>query len=228
MTMPALITNHQKKQTVVQLKKAYTVLSQALQRSILDNGEVETWDWQSISGADVASVADEFGQKYILPYLKGVDSNARYLGYKKSNKYWKSLDGTYDSSGSYMFSAPKYALPDGMLLSFTGNNHVDDPVNRYGTSLRINIDINGDRGPNQYGRDVFVFTIFPFDSRSNGKLVPGVNERCSNGAIHNNLSRDFLVYNGCWTCKHDHTGTGYGCAAVIMKDGWEIKDDYPW
>ena len=204
------------------MKKAYTVLSQALQRSILDNGEVESWDWQSIPNAD----ADLFGQKYILPYLKGADNiSSRALG---SRKYWKSLDGTYDSSGSYMNGYPMYALPDGMLLSFTGRNTIDDPVNRYGTSLRINIDINGDRGPNQYGRDVFVFTIFPFDSRSNGKLVPGVNERCSNGAIHNNLSRDFLVYNGCWTCKHDHTGTGYGCAAVIMKDGWEIKDDYPW
>ena len=227
MTMPALITNHQKKQTVVQLKKAYTVLSQALQRSILDNGEVESWDWQSIPIADEASDADEFGQKYILPYLKGADNiSSRALG---SRKYWKSLDGTYYEGGSCQYCFPEYALPDGMLFRFTGFNFFNRPSGQVDkTHLRINIDINGYRGPNQYGRDVFVFSIFPFGNSEKGKVVPGTIEYCSDGAVHNTKSRDFLLYNSCWGCKSDHTGTGYGCAAVIMKDGWEIKDDYPW
>ena len=223
MTMPALITNHQKKQTVVQLKKAYTVLSQALQRSILDNGEVESWDWQSIPNAD----ADLFGQKYILPYLKGADNiSSRALG---SHKYWKSLDGTYDEGGSCEHCFPEYVLPDGMLFRFTALNFINRPNDHVDkTHLRINIDINGYRGPNQYGRDVFVFSIFPFKNSEKGKVVPGTIEACSDGAAHNTKSRDFLLYNSCWGCKSDHSGTGYGCAAVIMKDGWEIKDDYPW
>ena len=222
MTMPSLIANYQKKQTVAQLKKAYSVLSQAVERSVLDNGEIENWDWSNISNPD------KFGDQYILPYLTGVDPNARYLGFRKGNRYWKSLDGTFDSSGSYSNSYPLYGLPDGMLFKFCGLNFVDNPVNKYKTHLRINIDVNGDRGPNKYGRDVFVFSLFPFANSSKGKLVPGTNEQCSGGEIHNDLSRDYLVSSGCATCKSDHTGSGYGCAAVIIKDGWEIKDDYPW
>lgn len=216
MTMPTLIANYQKKQTIVQLKKAYSVLNQAYQNSILDNGDVETWDWENISNAD------NFGQRYILPYLKG----ATKIKYSKIQ--WKSLDGTYDYSGSGENKSPSYVLPDGMSFRFVGLNFVNNPVNRAKTHLKINIDINGNKLPNQYGRDVFVFSIFPFASQSKGKVVPGTNDQCGGGNIHNQSSRDKLLTSGCATCKKDHTGYGYGCAAVIIKDGWEIKDDYPW
>ena len=209
MTMPTLIANYQKKQTIVQLKKAYSVLNQAYQNSILDNGDVETWDWENISNAD------NFGQRYILPYLKGVNKITR------SQITWMSLDGKRDSS-------PSYFLSDGMSFRFNGLNFVNNPANRAKTHLKINIDINGNKLPNQYGRDVFVFSIFPFASQSKGKVVPGTNDQCGGGAIHNQLSREQLLTGGCATCKTDHTGYGYGCAAVIIKDGWEIKDDYPW
>ena len=100
--------------------------------------------------------------------------------------------------------------------------------NRRKTHLKISIDINGNKLPNQYGRDVFVFSIFPFSEQSRGKVVPGTNDQCGNGAIHNELTRERLTTSGCATCKSDYTGYGYGCAALIMKDGWQIKDDYPW
>ena len=215
MTMPALIANYQKKQTVTQLKKAYTVLSQAVQRSILDNGEIESWDWQSIS------YADEFGKRYILPYLNGVNrlKNQSAQGYS-----WTFLDGTSARN------TPVYSLLDGMFFRFDSLDFVNDPdpINYVKTHIKVSIDINGAKIPNQYGRDVFVFSIFPFDERSKGKLVPGSNDQCGGGGIHNNFSRDGLVTSGCATCKSDHTGYGFGCAAVIMKDGWVIKDDYPW
>ena len=41
MTMPALIGNYQKKQTVSALQKAYTTLAQAVKLSELSNGEFE-------------------------------------------------------------------------------------------------------------------------------------------------------------------------------------------
>ena len=215
MTIPALIANYQKKQTVTQLKKAYTVLSQAVQRSILDNGEIESWDWQSIY------YADEFGKRYILPYLNGVNrlKNQSAQGYS-----WTFLDGTSARN------TPVYSLLDGMFFRFDSLDFVNDPdhTNYVKTHIKVSIDINGAKIPNQYGRDVFVFSIFPFDERSKGKLVPGSNDQCGGGGIHNNFSRDGLVTSGCATCKSDHTGYGFGCAAVIMKDGWVIKDDYPW
>ena len=41
MTMPMIVENTKKQQTVVQLKKAYSVLSQAVELSELDNGSCE-------------------------------------------------------------------------------------------------------------------------------------------------------------------------------------------
>lgn len=32
----------------------------------------------------------------------------------------------------------------------------------------------------------------------------------------------------CGTIKSNTKGGGYTCADKIMKDGWTIKDDYPW
>ena len=217
-TIPAIVANYQKHVTVVQLKKAYTVFSQALERSVQDNGEVEYWDWQNLDTAN-----QNFGEKYILPYLKGVS--------KADNAVrWKSLDGSFnDNWGSGIFTGGyMYSTSDGMLFKFSGLPSLNDPVNIRKTHLRIVIDINGRRGPNRYGRDVFMFSIFPFYEDFKGKLVPGTNDQCGNGLIHNTQSRDYLLSQGCWTCKSDHSGTGYACAALIMKDGWQIKDDYPW
>jgi len=45
LTMPSLITNYQKKQTVVRLQKAYSALSQAVKLSQAQNGDVQDWNW---------------------------------------------------------------------------------------------------------------------------------------------------------------------------------------
>ena len=211
LTMPALIANYQKKQTIAQLKKAYSILNQAYERSVLENGDVETWDWQGVS------TPESFAQIYIIPYLKGV--NKMNTGKIK----WLALD----KSNIYGFDiCSDYILPDGMIIKFT--SLVGTSANLRKTHLQISIDINGDRDPNRFGRDVFVFSIFPFSEQSRGKVVPGTNDQCGNGAIHNELTRDQLTTSGCATCKSDYTGYGYGCAALIMKDGWQIKKDYPW
>lgn len=217
MTLPALIADYQKKQTIAQLKEVYSILNQAYQRSVLENGDVETWDWEHVS------YAPEFAVHYILQYI-GNYNRVKDL----SIKYWKSLDGGYDSAASYMNTYPFYYLQNGMSIGFSALDFTNNFVNRNKTHIRINIDINGNKGPNQYGRDVFVFSIFPFSEKSRGKVVPGTNDQCGGGGIHNELSREILTTRGCATCKTDHTGYGYGCAALIMIDGWEIKDDYPW
>lgn len=60
MTLPSLITNYQKKQTVTQLKKVYSIMSQALQRAELDYGNFEHWNF--------SQTGTEFNNKYIKPY----------------------------------------------------------------------------------------------------------------------------------------------------------------
>lgn len=65
---------------------------------------------------------------------------------------------------------------------------------------QIYVDTNGANPPNIFGKDVFTFTL---DSKKG--LVPyGSGSDCVSG------------------------GNGQMCAAKIINDGWQIKDDYPW
>ena len=68
------------------------------------------------------------------------------------------------------------------------------------------IDINGDARPNLLGRDVF---MAQFD------MTQGT--RCGKESI-----LCFFPSNGCGNVGK------YGCYYKIFRDGWEIKDDYPW
>ena len=62
LTLPNLITQYQKNATVQGLKVAYSLLSQAVQKSISENGEIDNWDYTLNTNA--------FNETYILPYLK--------------------------------------------------------------------------------------------------------------------------------------------------------------
>ena len=83
-----------------------------------------------------------------------------------------------------------------------GSDNPDDAVyNNF-----IYFDINAHRPPNRLGRDTFIFT------RSDKGILPfGID-----------LAED-EINNGC-----SKSGSGRYCAAKIMRDGWLIKEDYPW
>jgi len=71
----------------------------------------------------------------------------------------------------------------------------------------IVVDLNASKGPNTYGKDVFWFDLDP----DKGLMPNGY--ASSTTTVNNN-------------CK---TGAGASyCATKIMRDGWEIKSDYPW
>ena len=220
MTIPTLIANYQKLMTIVGLKKTYSLFSQAYGRSVAENGDVETWAWNTLSNVD-----NDFAELYILPYLKGVKKIEKEPDYT-----WKTLEGDFDDSGSYQNAKPQYVLPDGKLVTFVGYQFLNDPnpLNRPKTHLRINVDINGYKGPNRYGRDVFVFSIVPYPKSLKGQFVPGTYEQFTNGGFHFRLTREELTTSGSSTCKTDGTGRGYACANLIIMDGWQIKNDYPW
>lgn len=67
------------------------------------------------------------------------------------------------------------------------------------------------------GKDIFVFEYFLGNI---GKFKPIFYER----------TRTQLVSDGNWMCTKNSNAAqlGNACAALIMKDGWRIADDYPW
>ena len=83
-------------------------------------------------------------------------------------------------------------------------------------SLTATVDINGDKKPNKMGRDIFQFKYwiyYPSDLTIQGRFLPNFfNFHQPDEELHQRCSRTY----------------GNGCANKIMKDGWQIKDDYPW
>jgi hypothetical protein len=161
--------------------------------------------------------ADTFARTYIIPYLK-VAKNC--YGKNDSDCVFKTraLDGdTYNivdmsiSSGSQTI----FVLNDGTAI-FLSIYSVSDLRQAY-----ITIDTNGQKGPNTWGKDQFLFTyniIWPTGQSFENKVlpysyIPGVTKR-----------EDLLT--GTYACAKGSTGRR--CAALIMVDGWQIKDDYPW
>ncbi|MBP3924624.1 type II secretion system protein, partial [bacterium] len=200
LTMPNLIANYQKKQTVTQLKKAYSQLAQALKLSEVTNGEVQYWNLDAPS--------DEFANKYVLPYLK--HSKILPVSEVNSNTKYRFLDGTYASAASGFYGGTAIEIADGTIITVDSWTPSDNSFRTF------YIDINGYKKPNVFGKDMFVFWL-----RSGADLKPYFHQ----------YTREELLFDTSLLqrCTKDKTSfAGMGCATVIMLDGWEIKDDYPW
>lgn len=68
MTIPILMNNYLKNQTVTKLQKAYTTLSQAIKLSEVDNGPTNTWQYPQTAN-DSSSLIIWF-DTYLKPYIK--------------------------------------------------------------------------------------------------------------------------------------------------------------
>ena len=195
-TLPSLIQNYQKKETVAKLKRVYSVLQQATLSAQNDYGEVNDWDF---------SDAYEFGQKYYVPYLKTIQN------YNKTTTYnYTDLAGELHSSKAILF-----VLADGTFVHIL-------LCPEYQVPFHILVDLNGKRGPNILGRDLFAFSYY------NGKLntYNQYQEKWSTTRYSVSLAGTSGQCNR--KAKGGVFGVGSYCSTLIMLDGWEISSDYPW
>ena len=196
LTMPSIVANYKKQETVSRLKKAYTIANQTFMMSQLDNGEYDTWDTR-ISGV-------EYINKYFLPYFNVVKvcENPQDCGYS-STRPFKNLNAEQNNT---MTLAKDRRIPfltaDGIVYIFSTLSG-DEML----TDHNLYIDINSGKGPNMFGKDVFTF------KRLNEKGILPVGYELTDAEIKQNCSKTAT--------------SGTACAAKIMRDGWQILDDYP-
>ena len=201
LTIPALIGNYKKQETLSRLKKAYTIINQALKMSEIDNGEYEYWEDGQALGADV------YLQKYWLPYF-----NVLKICYSPEECSYTSKFPYTELSGAQsalQFSGEKNRIPfitnDGIvyIISIAIGGDANTPGEK---SSLIYIDINGSKKPNVIGKDVFVF------QRVNGKGILPLYYDKSENAINSSCSK---------------TSNGNACAAKLIRNGWKFSEDYP-
>ncbi len=152
MTIPVLINKYQEQVTVNKVKKFYSMINQALLMSIKDNGYIDEWQYSNVT---------EFAD-YLKPYLKiikdcGTQSGCLSIG----KKIYLSGNGTtqsYDSGNYY-----RMILADNSYMwfrkSFNNNSCIDSDGGWSNICGLIFIDINGNKKPNTFGKDTFVFYI---------------------------------------------------------------------
>ena len=210
LTMPVLIADYQKKETLTKLKKTYSIFSQAVKQAELNEGETEYWDF-TLSAKD-------FYKQYLKNYL---NIGAEYIDkpLPKDMDYYTPSGGVNNASGGHQNTyTPKIFLNDGTFFTVTGINGSTQ------NSYSIVVNLNGYSHPNRWGRDIFAFAIVKGKGFVPYGQYTGIGEV---GDFGDSLDRDQITKSGN-TRACNKQQDGIWCAALIMLDGWEIKDDYPW
>ena len=145
MTIPTLVSKYQKHSYVTGLKKAYSSLSNAMSLAMHDD-EVLEYD----NGGGIV-------------WHKSTDNIInKYMNVVKTCDYPNLGDCVeVDDNGSSIqgYTATINVTADGMTWSTT-----------YG----LNVDINGKKGPNEWGRDIFGFEIAEYNQNgvAQGTVIP--------------------------------------------------------
>lgn len=213
-TIPVLIQNYQKQVTATSVEKAYSELNQIIDRAKADHGDPSGWDYY-----EQENLA-KWVQTYIEPYVNVIGrttcgTNQRCLGLALYYPLKFAKPGSVNVSiGHYVITKP--GVP--VAYAFLRYDGTYEPVTR----VRVYI-----RNPKKYafiGKDVFTFI---FDKRKQSPMF----EPYGLGTSREDLLADRKMWAG--ACNSKASGSGYwgpgdACAAVIMLDGWKIKDGYPW
>ena len=218
LTIPTLVNNYQKRQTVIKLKKVFADINNVVKLSEVDNGPSYNWDYPKQTVYDYDTIA-AFIEKYYLPYYKSAKLYKREdfdLNYKIK---LMNLDEFLPTS----LTSNYLVLSDGKILSFFSNI-----PSGY---MWIFADINGTNPPNKIGRDVFVFSGRTF-SIEQTKTYGKYNIRFWTTTDANKIKREQLTdaasAYGCNKESKSGYGGGFYCGALIQLDGWRIDDSYPW
>ncbi len=182
-TMPVLMANYRNKVLVTQLQKVYSELSQAVE--MINNNFGEICDYMSydeffnqltskIQTTKICKMSSGCFESTPVTYLRGG---------KAAN--WNSLE------------LSKFVMTNGAFVMLEYGKGTDDPNFNLTEPVKfpITVDINGLKGPNQFGYDVFIFAI------RKGEVIP--------------LGKD----DDSALCDKKVNQYGYTCAFKVLKEG---------
>jgi len=158
MTIPSLMNKTNEQETVVAVKKAYSVLGQAYQRLIAENGEINP----AFLGSDAVSCTENFSRMFVKLLNVQKDCGMSSNGDCMPDTKYKFFNGDDEVNWNTLSSQYKFQLSDGMLVkiwavpNYQNKGESVSLQNVYGA---IGIDVNGAKGPNTLGKDAFAFWI---------------------------------------------------------------------
>jgi prepilin-type N-terminal cleavage/methylation domain-containing protein len=224
LTIPTLLKNYQKKVTVTKLKETYAILTQAIRMSEAENGSVSGWDMPNATdGTEIYANGKTFAETYLFPYLKVM----QVCNYKTKECLPQEV---YSSSG---VKTSAYATTN-VYFSFVLINGVVLSIHTRGYYSDFILDLNGKQAPNKSGHDIFymILSTVRMNDRYGGNFnAPGLYFYGGLGLYGGaGQERKYLIETASYACSKTKLSRGAGvyCGALIMYDGWQIRDDYPW
>ncbi len=192
MTIPNLITDVQNKRMYSQLKSTQSILSNAIRLAEEEYGDMTGWNVKmEYSEADAVAIAKVLKQFLKLALDCGtMDEN----GMCSPKVRYKLLSGV-EHSGNYYDNKKYYKV---VLLNGSAiwwRSAQQDEYRNHDRVAVFWIDLNGDKAPNQVGRDLFLYDYERGAFRPQG--APGYHED--------------------GTCKL--TGPGWGCSYFVLQHG---------
>ncbi len=204
LTIPSVVRNYQKTQTVTQLKKAYSTLTNTTNLAIAEYGPIGTWEVQNYNEGGTGKGSVNFTDKYLIPYLR-LSKNCGNINTGGCAFTVANLnDGTRTIIGS---QAARFFLTDGTFILV--QSYEKESTSFPGGGANLYVDINGQKPPNTWGKDAFEFKYY----LSSGRFFPPGFGKPRQTILDSHCNKNL---------------TGSACAALIMNDSWQIKDDYPW
>lgn len=205
LTVPTLISKYSEKVMVSTLKETYSYLSQAYTSAMYEYGSPKSWNLIGFtSGEGAANLTDK-----LVPYIK-IQKNCRNSGSSDlsclDSFVYKTLSGTdaYNFGSSTSYSKVKLqngAVLIGQALRSDCSSTLGELKNICGA---IMVDVNGNNGPNTWGKDLHRFyvttqSIIPSGSRYFSSNVSYSFEKAcasNNGDIHGAQCTAWVIENG--------------------------------
>ena len=202
LTLPTLIQKQQEKIWINQFKSTYSILSQAYVRAYQEHGLLDEWN---LSTEDTKSSTKTVAEK-LLPYLKlskNFGQNDKNSSHGLPNIYLE-LDGKQSINWNgwrdveYIF-----ALANGATVGLNGVISGRDSNNNSENKAIFYLDINGAKGPNQFGKDFFIML---FNTKNKYPVITGYNLW-------------WLTEESCSRTKRQAWYSGGSCATWLIKTG---------
>jgi len=229
LTIPTLMANYQKVQEVAGLKKAYAEVTEALKLMANDHGCPDNLASTGAFGPESLEGTFLLGNEFKKYFKLSKDCGFNYVAGDETTKCFSdSVSNNYDGSGgrSDMNSARNgdynFITADGFAISlYSGHINCNANVVSTETNLNLNkdcgsirIDVNGLKGPNNYGRDIFWFEIT--DGKGPALYPAGGFEYTYLGSYWGDGGGNPPV------CSAENPEGRY-CAGRIMEQGWQMK-----
>lgn len=150
MTLPAIIQKQQEKVLINQLKVANSTISNMQLLAAKDYDSMQFWTNDYSKGSSYMSYNEANFEKYFLPYLNVLKYCKRSKGCFSDDVVFNEETGDgINTNSNYV----KAILHNGMSIAAEGLN--------FGTyaSGSFLVDVNGFKGPNEWGKDLFYFAV---------------------------------------------------------------------